>query len=79
MKEFFDMWLPTSEILNKKTKFLQPTLDGTLGIHATVSNIISVGSYNYITRSISSFSGRGRLYPLYLEAKPDIVAPGEKI
>lgn len=75
----FDMWLSTSEILNKKTKFLQPTLDGTLGIPATVSNIISVGSYNYITRSISSFSGRGRLYPLYLEAKPDIVAPGEDI
>lgn len=75
----FDMWLPTSEILNKKTKFLQPTLDGTLGIPATVSNVISVGSYNYITRSISSFSGRGRLYPLYLEAKPDLVAPGEGI
>ena len=75
----FDMWLPTSEILNKKTKFLQPTLDGTLGIPATVPNVISVGSYNYITRSISSFSGRGRLYPLYLEAKPDLVAPGEGI
>lgn len=75
----FDMWLPISEGLNKKTKFLQPTVDGTLGIPATVPNVISVGSYNYITRAISSFSGRGRQYPLYLESKPDLVAPGEGI
>ena len=75
----FDMWLPISEGLNKRTKFLQPTLDGTLGIPATVPNVISVGSYNYLTKSISSFSGRGRQYELYLEAKPDLVAPGEGI
>lgn len=78
-KGVFDMWIPISEGLNRKTKFLQPSLDGTLGIPATVPNVISVGSYNYITRSISSFSGRGRKYPLYLEAKPDLVAPGEGI
>ena len=75
----YDMWLPTSEGLNKKTKFLQPTVNGTLGIPATIQDVISVGSYNYTLRTISSFSGRGRIYPLYFDAKPDLVAPGEGI
>lgn len=75
----FDMWLPISEGLNKNTKFLQPTINGTLGIPATIPDVISVGSYNYVSRTISPFSGRGRLYPLYFDAKPDVVAPGEGI
>ncbi|MGG7179122.1 S8 family serine peptidase [Clostridium paraputrificum] len=74
----YDMWLPISEGLNQKTKFLQPTVNNTLGIPATVSNVISVGSYNYITRNISSFSGRGRNV-IYSSAKPELVAPGEGI
>ncbi|MDU3407246.1 S8 family peptidase [Clostridium sp.] len=74
----FDMWLPISEGLNVNTKFLQPTVLNTLGIPATVSNIIAVGSYNYVTNNISSFSGRGR--PAIFEAiRPDLVAPGEGI
>ena len=75
----YDIWLPISEGVNKDTKFLQPTTEGTLGIPATVSNVVSVGSYNYRTRNISSFSGIGRFYPLYFVEKPDIVAPGEGI
>lgn len=74
----YDMWLPISEGLNQKTKFLQPTIENTLGIPATVKSVISVGSYNYLTNNISSFSGRGKEI-LYGEAKPDIVAPGENI
>ncbi|MDD6796018.1 MAG: S8 family serine peptidase [Clostridiaceae bacterium] len=74
----YDMWLPVLEGLNQKTKFLFPTVNNTLGIPATVETVISVGSYNPITRSISSFSGRGRI-DLYSESKPDIVAPGENI
>jgi len=74
----FDMWLPISEGLNVNTKFLQPTVLNTLGIPATVSNIIAVGSYNYVTNNISSFSGRGR--PAIFEViRPDLVAPGEGI
>lgn len=74
----FDMWLPISEGLNISTKFLNPTIYNTLGIPATVRNVISVGSYNFLTNTISPFSGRGRLYNGG-EIKPDVVAPGENI
>ena len=74
----FDMWLPISEGLNVNTKFLEPVVYNTLGIPATVKNVISVGSYNYLVDIISSFSGRGEKYNgQYI--KPDIVAPGEGI
>ena len=74
----YDMWLPISEGLNKTTKFLSPTVDNTLGIPGTVGNVITVGSYNYISRDVSSFSGRGKV-SLYYETKPDLLAPGENI
>ena len=74
----FDMWLPISEGLNVSTKFLNSTVYNTLGIPATVRNVISVGSYNFLTNTISPFSGRGRLYNGG-EIKPDVVAPGENI
>lgn len=74
----YDMWLPISEGLNIRTKFLQPTVLNTLGIPATVTNIIAVGSYNYVTNNISSFSGRGRP-TVYQHIRPDLVAPGENI
>lgn len=74
----FDMWLPISEGLNVNTKFLEPVVYNTLGIPATVKNVISVGSYNYLVGIISPFSGRGEKYNgQYI--KPDIVAPGEGI
>lgn len=74
----FDMWLPISEGLNINTKFLQPTVLNTLGIPATVENIIAVGSYDYVTNNISSFSGRGR-EATFNYMRPDLVAPGENI
>lgn len=74
----FDMWLPIAEGLNTATRFLSPTINNTLGIPATVQNVISVGSYNSITSTISPFSGRGRIY-LGQNIKPDVVAPGEGI
>lgn len=74
----FDIWLPISESLNRKTRFLQPTVLNTLGIPATVVNIIAVGSYNYLTNNISSFSGRGRP-SMFQHIRPDLVAPGEDI
>lgn len=77
-KGIFDMWLPILEGLNTNTKFLQPTVTNTLGIPATVTNIIAVGSYNYINRNISSFSGRGRP-TIFAPIRPDLVAPGEEI
>lgn len=74
----YNIWLPVREGLNKNTKFLRPTLFNTLGIPATVSNVISVGSYNYLTNTISPFSGRGiAVNKCFM--KPDIIAPGEGI
>lgn len=73
----FDMWLPIAERLQPKTRFLQPDVYNTLGIPATVANVISVGSYNPVHYTISPFSGRG-IYGNGL-IKPDVVAPGENI
>ena len=74
----YDMWLPIREGLNVSTKFLEPTILNTLGIPATVTNVIAVGSYNYLTNNISPFSGRGRK-TIYQPIRPDLVAPGEGI
>ena len=74
----FDMWLPISEGLNINTKFVNPVVYNTLGIPATVSNVISVGSFNYLVDTISPVTGRGQIFEgQYI--KPDIVAPGEGI
>ncbi len=73
----FDIWMPISEGLSNVTKFLEPDPYNTLGIPATVNNVISVGSYNHLTNQISSFSGRGNQQGNPL--RPDITAPGENI
>lgn len=73
----YNIWMPVSEGLSKETKFLKPDPYNTLGIPATVESVISVGSYNYQTNQISSFSGRGRIVESPM--KPDLVAPGENI
>ncbi|MDZ5038615.1 S8 family serine peptidase, partial [Clostridium perfringens] len=77
-KGIFDMWLRISEGLITYTKFLEPTVLNTLGIPATVYNVIAVGSYNYVTNNISSFSRRGRP-DVFQRIRPDLVAPGENI
>lgn len=74
----YSLWLPILEGLNPKTKFLQPNPFNTLGIPATVDNIIAVGSYNSQTNTLSSFSGRG-VNNNGAIVRPDIVAPGENI
>lgn len=75
----YSIWLPISEGLNPETKFLKPIQLNTLGIPATVTSIIAVGSYDSITKALSSFSGRGRDTQCIELIRPDIVAPGERI
>lgn len=77
LPSLYNMWISVTASLNKETKFFNPDIYNTLGIPATVENIISVGSYNPFTENISSFSGRGSFTNSVL--KPDIVAPGENI
>lgn len=74
----YSIWLPVLEGLNPGTKFLEPVQFNTLGIPATVDNIIAVGSYNYRTDNLSSFSGRGE-EEWQIAVRPDLVAPGEDI
>ena len=73
----YDMWLPITEGLSVDTRFLNPSINNTVGIPGTVEDIITVGSYNSNNLTISTFSGRGNvgLDPV----KPDVVAPGENI
>ncbi|WP_244835200.1 S8 family peptidase [Clostridium sp. BJN0001] len=75
----FYIWLPVLEGINPKTRFLDPVQTNTLGIPATVENVISVGSYNSLTNTLSTFTGRGRESLDLSLIKPDIVAPGENI
>ncbi|WP_329603919.1 S8 family peptidase [Clostridium hydrogenum] len=76
--DIYDMWMPVSEGLSAQTKFLKPDVYNTLGIPGTVENALTVGSYDYLTGNISSFSGRGKLAKACF-TKPDLVAPGENI
>ncbi len=75
----YNMWLPITESIGKNTVFLDPDNNGTLGSPATVYNVISVGSYNYRTETVSIFSGRGLLDNIHCNLKPDLLAPGEEI
>lgn len=75
----YSIWLPISEGLNPETKFLNPIQLNTLGIPATVTNIIAVGSYNAITNTLSSFSGRGGDRSCLELIRPDLLAPGERV
>lgn len=75
----YDMWLPITESVGKKTRFLNPDNNNTIGSPATVFNVISVGSYNYRTETVSIFSGRGESTSCCDFIKPDILAPGEDV
>ena len=73
----FDIWLPITETISKNIKFLNPSIETTLTIPATATNVISVGGYNSLINSIADFSGRG--YTSIGLVKPDIVAPAVNI
>ncbi len=74
----YDMWLPTGEILNPMTRFLEPTEETTLTIPSTASRAISVGAYDGRTDSYAYFSGRGFTREDQW-IKPELVAPGVDI
>lgn len=72
-----DLYLPTSEGISKDTKFLSPSNILTVTVPGTASRVISVGSFDSRTDTVSIFSGRGDV-SLGID-KPDILAPGENI
>lgn len=71
----YDLWLPSSGILNPATAFLMPTPDTTLTIPSSAAKVITVGAYNSNYGSYADFSGRG-FTRVTNQVKPDLVAPG---
>ncbi len=74
----YDMWMPSSGVLNAQTKFMVPSPYTTLTIPSTASGVISVGAYNADSFTMADFSGWGYTR-LTGQIKPDIVAPGVNI
>ena len=72
-----NIYLPTSESLSEKTRFLTPTTKQTVTVPGTARRVITVGSYNSRTDVVSIFSGEGNEENCVF--KPDILAPGENI
>lgn len=82
----YNLYLPSSAVLNADTRFFTPTPETTLTIPSTSAKAITVGAYDTIYESYADFSGRGYVYQGVLNAnissggiKPDIVAPGVNI
>lgn len=82
----YDLYLPSSVVLNAGTRFFAPTPVKTLTIPSTASKVITVGAYDAGFEAYADFSGRG--YPLVSipgkrvsqgDVKPDIAAPGTNI
>lgn len=72
-----DLYLPTSEGLSRDTRFLAPSNILTVTVPGTANRVITVGSFDSRTDTVSVFSGRGDVsLGIY---KPDILAPGEEI
>lgn len=74
----YDFWLPSSNILNRSTRFLRSTPDTTLTIPSTAAKAISVGAYDDAYQSYADFSGRGYTR-MTNQIKPDLAAPGVNI
>ncbi|MCC0628560.1 MULTISPECIES: bifunctional germination protease/germinant receptor pseudoprotease CspBA [unclassified Clostridioides] len=72
-----NIYLPTSEGLNRNTRFLIPTQELTVTVPGTASRVITVGSFNSRTDIVSIFSGEGDTQLGVF--KPDLLAPGENI
>ena len=71
----YNMWLPSSGILNQSTRFLRATPETTLTIPSTAAKVISVGAYDDTYQSYADFSGRGYTRRTN-QVKPDLAAPG---
>lgn len=71
----YDLWLPSSGVLNESTRFLRATPETTLTIPSTATKVISVGAYDDKYQSYADFSGRGYTRRTN-QVKPDLAAPG---
>lgn len=76
----YSLYMPSSQIKGRETRFLQPVPEQTLTIPSTAERVITVGAYNPTYEAYADFSGRGfvtRLSEGYINlVKPEIAAPG---
>lgn len=72
-----NIYLPTSEGISKDTRFLASNKNLTVTVPGTASKVITVGSFNSRTDTVSIFSGEGDIEKNVY--KPDLLAPGEDI
>lgn len=93
MEGTVSMWLPSKEILNTGTRFLNPSEEFTLTIPSTAPKVISVAAYDELSENPVGFSGRGFAAcsaPVCSNAslspqlsvqlyKPELAAPGVSI
>lgn len=71
----YDMWLPSSTVLNDNTRFLDNSEELTITIPALARRAISVGAYDSRRNAYADFSGRGGISSANF-IKPEILAPG---
>lgn len=76
----YSLYMPSSQIKGRDTRFLQPVPEQTLTIPSTAERVITVGAYNAVYDAYADFSGRGfvtRLSEGFINAvKPELAAPG---
>ncbi len=70
----YNVWLPRVDFVERTTRFLEPVPFTTVCIPSTAQNIIVVGAYSYIDKSVYVASGRGPTTDGHI--KPDLIAPG---
>ena len=73
----FHIWLPITEFVDGGVYFLEPNPNVTLTEPSTAQNVITVSTYNGITGSWFSESGRG--FTADDLVKPDFAAPGVQV
>lgn len=73
----YNMWLPMQQLLAGRVFFLRSTPDITLTSPGNTEQVITVGGYQAVARSIYADSGRG--YPIIGGIKPDFAAPAVEV
>lgn len=73
----FHIWLPVSGFSKEQTKFLNPNPDTTITCPGNTESLLTISTYNSITKSLYINSSRG--YTRSGAIKPDITAPGVSV
>lgn len=73
----FHLWLPITEFIDGGVTFLEPDPNVTLTEPSNAENVITVSTYNGLTGSWFSESGRG--FTIDGMIKPDLAAPGVQV